>query len=49
MNLEEELEDEKVEEETEVEEKVVQNGKEVEEGLEPQLYGLMPFALATTQ
>ena len=49
MDLEEELEDEmEVEEEMKVEENVVQNGME-EEGDEPEIYGPLPVALATTQ
>ena len=49
MDLEEELEDEmEVEEEMKVEENVVQNGME-EEGVEPEIYGPLPVALATTQ
>lgn len=40
---------EEVEEEMKAEEKVVvQNGEE-EEGVEPQIYGPLPAALATTQ
>ena len=50
LHLEEELEDEmeEVEEEMKVEEKkvVVQNGKEEEEGVEPQIHGQLPVALA---
>ena len=50
LHLEEELEDEveEVEEEMKVEEKkvVVQNGKEEEEGVEPQILGQLPVALA---
>lgn len=52
MDLEEELEDEdeemEVEDEMKVEDKVVQNGME-EEGVEPEIYGPLPVALATTQ
>ena len=43
MDLEEELEDE----EMEVEEKSDQNGEE-EEGVDPQIYGPLPAALAVT-
>ena len=44
MDLEEELEDE----EMEVEEKSDQNGEEEEEGVDPQIYGPLPAALAVT-
>ena len=51
LDLEEELEDEmeEVEGEMKVEEKVVQNGEGEEEGVEPQINGPLPAALATTQ
>ena len=51
MDLEEELEDEEdeMEEDMTVEEKVVQNGEGEEEGVEPQISGPLPAALATTQ
>ena len=51
MDLEEELEDEEedeMEEDMTVEEKVVQNGEGEEEGIDPQIYGPLPAALAVT-